>query len=429
MCISNMADKETKQCSICHENTKYSCVICEKPVCNRSSECSMPAEEHLQREFESVSYCRNCKIPDAPQSSREEFEEAKKDSVSPVNFPEQNTNDSDWKPDSDGDDSDVVNETLNLAGTGKKRKRGKKCQWDSDDLDNFVDIIINDENHKRKLIFQNTKSKSNKSNYEAIKKELKKRAEKRGAVFEKSVTQMRNKFKKLVTECKKANMVFKTATGISNYKDQKDFSSWFDMLFPLIKSRESCQPEQAIEPSAGPSTSDKESEINVFDDESETGTSTKSDEKLFVPKPTKKNKKGENSLVEKTVEVLESVKSLVQNQQTSSFLEFMEKENARARAHELEILKLLMPPAQTQVQGNFEATSASSVPQPWQPYGHVGISSHFGNYLPNSQQPVNPICANISSSIPVRPLSNPQTIFSQQSGGLSQNNMPEYFEL
>ena len=238
---------------------------------------------------------------------------------------------------------------------------------------------------------------------------------------------MRNKLEKLVSERNKANMVFKTATGISNYKDQKDFSSWFDMLFPLIKSRESCQPEQAIEPSAGPSTSDKESEINVFDDESETETSMKSDEKLFVPKPTKKNKRGENNLVEKTVEVLESVKSRVQNQQTSSFLEFMEKENARARAHELEMLKLLMPPSQTQVQGNFEEASASSVPQPWQPYGHVGISSHFGNYLPNSQQPVNPIGANISSSIPVRPLSNPETIFSQQSGGLAQNNMPDFF--
>ena len=45
---------------------------------------------------------------------------------------------------------------------------------------------------KRKLIFQNTKSKSNKSNYEAIKKELKKRAEKRGAVFEKCEINSRN---------------------------------------------------------------------------------------------------------------------------------------------------------------------------------------------------------------------------------------------
>ena len=149
-------------------------------------------------------------------------------------------------------------------------------------------------------------SKTNKSNYESIQKELKSRAEKRGSVFDKSVTQMRNKFKKLVSECKKANMVFKTATGISNYKDEKNYSRWFDMLFPLIKSRESCQPEQAMEPSAGPSTLDKESGINVFDDD-ESSTSMNSEDKLFVPKPTKRKKKEENKLVEKTTEVLESV--------------------------------------------------------------------------------------------------------------------------
>ena len=317
------------------------------------------------------------------------------------------------KPDSDGDGSDTaLSEILKSASTRKKRKRGKKCQWESDDLDDFVDIIINDENHQCKLIFQNTMSKSNKGNYEAIQTELKARAEKRGCVFEKSITQMRNKFKKLVSECKKANMVFKTATGISNYKDEKDYSKWFDMLFPLINSRESCQPEQAVEPSAGPSTSSIESGINVFDDDSETETSTsiKSDDKLFVPKPTKKNKKGENNLVEKTAEVLESVKSLVQSQQTSSFLEFMEKENARARAHEIEILKLLIPSSQNPVQGNFEARSTSSVHQPWQPYGPVGISTPLGHYIPNLQQ-INP------NGVPVRSLAGPHTTYSQQSGG------------
>ena len=74
-------------------------------------------------------------------SNMADFEEAEKDSVSsekdsvsPVNSPQHNTNDSDWKPASDWDDSDGVSETLNSAGRGKKRKRGKKCQWDSDDL-------------------------------------------------------------------------------------------------------------------------------------------------------------------------------------------------------------------------------------------------------------------------------------------------------
>jgi hypothetical protein len=249
---------------------------------------------------------------------------------------------------------------------------------------------------------------------------------------------MRNKFKKLVSECKKANMVFKTATGISNYKDEKDYSKWFDMLFPLIKSRESCQPEQAMEPSVGPSTSDKESGINVFkfdDDLDESETSMRSDEKLFIPKPTKKSKRGENKLVEKTTEVLESVKSLVESQQTSSFLEFMEKENARARAHELEILKLLIPSSQAQVQGNFDAP-ARSLSQAWQPYVPVStpppVALPIGHYTPSGQQhcnTFNPVGANIPSNIPFGSPSNPQTKYSQQSGGLAQNHSTEYFEL
>ncbi len=223
-----------------------------------------------------------------------------------------------------------------------------------------MDIMVNDENHRRKLIFQNTMSKANKANYESICKELKSRAKKRGCVFDKSITQMRNKFKKLVGECEKVNMIFKTATGISNYKDEKNYSKWFDMLFPLIKSRESCQPEQAMEPSAGPSTSDKESGINVLDEDQDESETSKLQMKNYLSlRPKKKTKKSDNLLVEKSTEVLESVKSLLQNQQTSTFLEFMENENARARAHELEILKTLIPSLQNQVQDHFNIPPGS----------------------------------------------------------------------
>ena len=79
-------------------------------------------------------------------------------------------------------------------------------------------------------------------------------------------------------------------------------------------------------------------------DDPDENDSNNSDEKLFVPKiPKRKHKQGDNKLIEKNTEVLQTVHSLLQNQQTSSFLEFIEKENARARAHELEMLKLLMP--------------------------------------------------------------------------------------
>ena len=60
---------------------------------------------------------------------------------------------------------------------------------------------------------------------------------------------MRNKFKKLVSTCKKASLTINTATGIENFKEKQDFSKWFDMLFPFVMSRDSCLPEQAIEPS------------------------------------------------------------------------------------------------------------------------------------------------------------------------------------
>ena len=66
-------------------------------------------------------------------------------SISPLNFAEQVKLDEDWKPDSDGDDSDAISEILNTTATRNKRKRGKKCEWATDDLDDFVDIIISGE--------------------------------------------------------------------------------------------------------------------------------------------------------------------------------------------------------------------------------------------------------------------------------------------
>ena len=56
--------------------------------------------------------------------------------------------------------------------------------------------------------------------------------------------------------CKKVALTTQTATGIKRFVEDKGFSKWFDLLFPLIKSRDSCQPDRAIEPSTSmPSSS------------------------------------------------------------------------------------------------------------------------------------------------------------------------------
>ena len=73
-------------------------------------------------------------------------------------------------------------------------------QWTVDQLDDFNDIVINNENFKEKLIFQNTKFQRNSSVYEQILKKLKARCAERNE-FNFSVNQLRSKFKKLVGEC------------------------------------------------------------------------------------------------------------------------------------------------------------------------------------------------------------------------------------
>ena len=74
--------------------------------------------------------------------------------------------------------------------------------------------------------------------------------------------------------CKKVALTIQTATGIKRFVEDKGFSKWFDLLFPLIKGRDSYQPERAIEPSTGrPSSSASYSSGN-----SRTASSTLSDE-------------------------------------------------------------------------------------------------------------------------------------------------------
>ena len=53
-----------------------------------------------------------------------------------------------------------------------KKKAGRRSQWPSDVLDDFIDIIVNDEIYQKKLVFANTKNQQNIIIYEKILKEL-----------------------------------------------------------------------------------------------------------------------------------------------------------------------------------------------------------------------------------------------------------------
>lgn len=105
--------------------------------------------------------------------------------------------------------------SLPLRKKGKqKRKPGRKAQWFESLFNNFVDRVVNNEYYKKRLIFMTVKNKKNAEIYEKILKDLKARANKRGENVPFTPAQLRTKFKKALSECKKVALTVKTATGI-----------------------------------------------------------------------------------------------------------------------------------------------------------------------------------------------------------------------
>ena len=60
----------------------------------------------------------------------------------------------------------------------EKKKPGRKSNWSPEAVDDFIDIAVNDDYYKRKLIFTNTKNQKNGVIYEKILLQLKERAAK-----------------------------------------------------------------------------------------------------------------------------------------------------------------------------------------------------------------------------------------------------------
>ncbi len=145
----------------------------------------------------------------------------------------------------------------------------------------MVYIIAIDEYLKTKLIFANKKNQKNAEMYEKVCTLLKKRTAERHEVFLFSAAQIRTKFKKIVAECEKAAMLMKTASCIKRFQEERGHGPWFNQLFALMK-RDSCQPEQAIEPSAMVAAE------STVDSPKASSSSQSSD--LFVPIPPRKVK-------------------------------------------------------------------------------------------------------------------------------------------
>ena len=168
-------------------------------------------------------------------------------------------------------------------GKGNSNIRpGRKPRWCSKGLDDFIDIVVNSNEFKTKLIFTNTKNQRNGPVYAKIVDELKERASARGDKFTMTVNQIRTKFKKCISQCKQAALTPKTATGTKRYQEDRGFGKWFKALFDVVKTRDSCQPERALEPSTSSSSPPPPCTSGSSLDEN-TADNVEDEAELFVP--------------------------------------------------------------------------------------------------------------------------------------------------
>lgn len=135
-------------------------------------------------------------------------------------------------------------------------------------------------------------------------------------------------------------------------QEEKQFGAWFDQLFPLVQTRDSCNPDMAVESSSSLQLSDGEMRKRASD----TGTPTEelstdgteqdddSDKKQFVPikkSGRKKTKSGKDTALTTAVELFQK---FVNNDPTKQLVSFFKEENQRAQEHELKLMELFMSP-------------------------------------------------------------------------------------
>ena len=260
-------------------------------------------------------------------------------SSSAANFHNDESQHDIFEDEEDSEEDQYADELLNKfkKKNVKKNKTGRKAQWTDSLLSDMVDIVVSSEYYKKKLIFTNTKNQKNGAIYGNVLEELKTRASARNETVPFTAVQLRNKFKKAVAECKKTALTIKSATGIKRFQDEKNYGPWFNQLFGLVKTRDSCQPELAVEPSADTPSPQADS--------LEGSASVHSNEELYVPRH-RSGKKRKND--EALHEILGVVKTMLENDPMKDYIQFAREEAAAARQHEMRMMQMFMAMQQPQ---------------------------------------------------------------------------------
>ena len=198
-----------------------------------------------------------------------------------------------------GKDNEVEEFSPTTSQSKPQSKRaGRKAQWLDNHVADMIDVICSDEYFKKKSLFTNSKHSKNGEVYSQVLEEIRRRYSDPES-FPYSTEQMRTKFKRSIVECKKVALMVRSATGIRRFQEERGYGPWFNQLFGLVKSRDSCNPEMAEEPSValrpGSSSGSSIGEVETLE------------EGLFVPVKCPRKAKESSDVLTTAVEVLKEV--------------------------------------------------------------------------------------------------------------------------
>ena len=77
-----MEARGDEYCFTCEQTTKYKCIACSAPVCNRCSEPELDEEVDGWRAGKSVGYCNECHMAKVEAEGAEGFTNFNEDSIS-----------------------------------------------------------------------------------------------------------------------------------------------------------------------------------------------------------------------------------------------------------------------------------------------------------------------------------------------------------
>ena len=182
--------------------------------------------------------------------------------------------------------------------------------------------------------------------YQKILKELKDRCSARNEEVQFTGARLRTKF-----DCKFADLTIKTGTGIKRFQDEKGFGSWFNKLFTLVETRDSCNLEKAVEPSATTKPID-ESDVEYLND----------GENIFVQIKSAKKKSSKRDTV---CEALDLIRQTTVNDPTKDTIALMREELRKSREHETKLVEWVLPATNYPLQQEIYAAPQISQHQPY----------------------------------------------------------------